>query len=82
MPAVFLVVELMRHGRTPQQACREAVMRIVKRNPKAAKEIQVGFLAIAPQRRSRRLRAAERIQLRGLRCEESRTHCLPAASVY
>ncbi|HET7777682.1 MAG TPA: N(4)-(beta-N-acetylglucosaminyl)-L-asparaginase [Rudaea sp.] len=43
----FLVVELMRHGRTPQQACREAVMRIVKRNPKAAREIQVGFLAIA-----------------------------------
>jgi N4-(beta-N-acetylglucosaminyl)-L-asparaginase len=43
----FLVVELMRHGRTPQQACQEAVMRIVKRNPKAAKEIQVGFLAIA-----------------------------------
>src|SRR3954453_3248776 len=42
----FLVVELMRHGRTPQQACREAVMRIVRRNPKAAKEIQVGFLAI------------------------------------
>jgi N4-(beta-N-acetylglucosaminyl)-L-asparaginase len=42
----FLVVELMRHGRTPQQACREAVMRIVKRNPKTAKEIQVGFLAI------------------------------------
>jgi len=43
----FLVVELMRHGRTPQQACREAVMRIVKRNPKSAREIQVGFLAIA-----------------------------------
>jgi N4-(beta-N-acetylglucosaminyl)-L-asparaginase len=43
----FLVVELMRHGRTPQQACHEAVMRIVKRNPKSAKEIQVGFLAIA-----------------------------------
>jgi len=42
----FLVVELMRHGRTPQQACREAVMRIVKRNPKTAREIQVGFLAI------------------------------------
>ena len=43
----FLVVELMRNGRTPQQACREAVMRIVKRNPKAAKDIQVGFLAIS-----------------------------------
>lgn len=42
----FLVVELMRHGRTPQQACREAVMRIVRRNPTAAREIQVGFLAI------------------------------------
>jgi N4-(beta-N-acetylglucosaminyl)-L-asparaginase len=42
----FLVVELMRHGRTPQQACREAVMRIAQRNPAAAKEIQVGFLAM------------------------------------
>ena len=42
----FLVVELMRNGRTPQHACREAVMRIAKRNPKQAKEIQVGFLAM------------------------------------
>lgn len=42
----FLVVELMRHGRTPQQACREAVQRIARRRPKAAKEIQVGFLAM------------------------------------
>jgi N4-(beta-N-acetylglucosaminyl)-L-asparaginase len=42
----FLVVELMRNGRTPRQACHEAVMRIVKRKPKAAKDIQVGFLAM------------------------------------
>jgi N4-(beta-N-acetylglucosaminyl)-L-asparaginase len=42
----FLVVELMRQGRTPQEACREAVLRIARRKPKAAKEIQVGFLAM------------------------------------
>jgi N4-(beta-N-acetylglucosaminyl)-L-asparaginase len=42
----FLVVELMRQGRSPQQACREAVLRIVKRNPAQAREIQVGFLAM------------------------------------
>jgi len=41
-----LVVELMRQGRTPDQACREAVGRIVKNQPKKSKEIQVGFLAI------------------------------------
>jgi N4-(beta-N-acetylglucosaminyl)-L-asparaginase len=42
----FLVVELMRQGRSPQQACREAVLRIVKRNPAQAREIHVGFLAM------------------------------------
>jgi N4-(beta-N-acetylglucosaminyl)-L-asparaginase len=42
----FLVVELMRQGRTPQEACREAVLRIARRKPKTAKEIQVGFLAM------------------------------------
>ena len=42
----FLVVELMRQGRSPQDACREAVMRIVKRRPGASKDLQVGFLAI------------------------------------
>jgi len=42
----FLVVELMRQGRSPQDACREAVTRIVKRKPAVAKDIQVGFLAI------------------------------------
>jgi N4-(beta-N-acetylglucosaminyl)-L-asparaginase len=41
----FLVVELMRQGRSPQAACKEAVARILKKKPDA-KDIQVGFLAI------------------------------------
>lgn len=41
-----LVVELMRHGYTPENACKEAVMRIVRKSPVKSKEIQVGFLAI------------------------------------
>lgn len=41
-----LIVELMRQGRSPQAACREAVDRIIKRNPARAREIQVGFLAL------------------------------------
>jgi N4-(beta-N-acetylglucosaminyl)-L-asparaginase len=42
----FLVVELMRQGYSPEEACKEAVMRIIKKKPATAKEIQVGFLAI------------------------------------
>ncbi|WP_312191523.1 isoaspartyl peptidase/L-asparaginase, partial [Sphingobacterium sp.] len=42
----FLVVELMRQGYSPEDACKEAVMRIVKKKPAIAKEIQVGFLAM------------------------------------
>ncbi|OJY91533.1 MAG: glycosylasparaginase [Sphingobacteriales bacterium 40-81] len=41
-----LVVELMRHGLSPQDACKEAVQRIIKRSPEKAKKIQVGFVAI------------------------------------
>jgi len=43
----FLVVELMRQGRSPQAACEEAVMRIVHRRPEASKTLQVGFLALS-----------------------------------
>ncbi len=47
-----LVVELMRQGKLPQQACEEAVSRIVKltknRN-KNLKDIQVGFIALDKQ---------------------------------
>jgi N4-(beta-N-acetylglucosaminyl)-L-asparaginase len=42
----FLVVELMRQGYPPEEACKEAVMRIIKKKPAKAKEIQVGFLAL------------------------------------
>jgi N4-(beta-N-acetylglucosaminyl)-L-asparaginase len=42
----FLVVELMRQGRSPRQACEEAVRRIVKKRPDGAREMQVGFLAL------------------------------------
>ena len=43
----FLVVELMRQGRTPQQACEEAALRIV--NKQDFKDIQVGFVAVNKQ---------------------------------
>lgn len=42
----FLVVELMRQGFSPEDACKEAVLRIIKKKPEIAKNIQVGFLAI------------------------------------
>jgi N4-(beta-N-acetylglucosaminyl)-L-asparaginase len=41
-----LVVELMRHGATPEMACKEAVIRIVKRGLERSKNIQVGFIAL------------------------------------
>ncbi len=41
------VIEQMRFGRTPEQACREAIRRIVKRDPVKAKEFQVGFVALS-----------------------------------
>lgn len=47
-----LVVELMRQGRTPQEACKEAVERIVKiakHRKKNIKDIQVGFIALNKQ---------------------------------
>jgi N4-(beta-N-acetylglucosaminyl)-L-asparaginase len=42
----FLVVELMRQGLSPEEACKEAVMRIIEKKPETAKNIQVGFLAL------------------------------------
>lgn len=42
-----LVVELMRQGRSPQEACEEAVDRVVKNQRKFIdEEFQVGFLAL------------------------------------
>lgn len=42
----FLVVELMRQGRTPQEACEEAIDRLLKKSPFDNDDMQVGFLAI------------------------------------
>ncbi|HEX5170600.1 MAG TPA: N(4)-(beta-N-acetylglucosaminyl)-L-asparaginase, partial [Cyclobacteriaceae bacterium] len=44
-----LVVELMRQGRTPEEACREAVNRILKKSPEKSRDVQVGFLALNKQ---------------------------------
>src|SRR5688572_6945148 len=41
-----LVVELMRQGNSPEQACKLAVDRILHKNPEKAKSVQVGFLAL------------------------------------
>jgi len=41
-----LVVEFMRQGFSPEQACKKAVERIVQKDPKKAKDNQVGFIAI------------------------------------
>jgi len=41
-----LVVELMRQGLKPEEACKKAVERIINRNPENAKNVQVGFLAL------------------------------------
>lgn len=43
-----LVVELMRQGNSPEEACRLAVERVISKNPDY-KEIQVGFLALNKQ---------------------------------
>lgn len=42
----FLVVELMRQGHAPEEACKKAVERIISRSPEKSKKIQVGFLAL------------------------------------
>jgi N4-(beta-N-acetylglucosaminyl)-L-asparaginase len=40
------VVELMRQGLSPQQACKKAIERIIKIKKEKAKDIQVAFLAL------------------------------------
>ncbi|WP_037317890.1 N(4)-(beta-N-acetylglucosaminyl)-L-asparaginase [Salegentibacter sp. Hel_I_6] len=44
----FLVVELMRQGKTPQEACKIAIERIVEKNPEY-KGFQVALLALNKQ---------------------------------
>jgi N4-(beta-N-acetylglucosaminyl)-L-asparaginase len=41
------VVELMRHGRSPEEACKEAVGRLAKlRGEKEARKLQIGLIAL------------------------------------
>ncbi len=42
----FLVVELMRQGKSPQEACEEAIRRIVSKPNSKYKDFQVGYIAI------------------------------------
>ncbi len=42
----FLVVELMRQGKSPQEACEEAIKRIVAKPDSNYKNFQVGYIAV------------------------------------
>ncbi|KAB7772307.1 N(4)-(beta-N-acetylglucosaminyl)-L-asparaginase [Xanthomonas maliensis] len=42
----FAVVEMMRQGKSPAEACREVVMRLIHRKPELTRTLQVGFLAM------------------------------------
>ena len=44
--AAFLVVELMRQGKTPQQACIGAIRRIVQKSGDRYEDFQVGLIAL------------------------------------
>ncbi len=45
----FLIVELMRQGKSPQEACEEAIGRIVNKPGKDFKDFQVGYIAVNKQ---------------------------------
>ncbi|ARV11575.1 glycosylasparaginase [Gilvibacter sp. SZ-19] len=42
----FLIVELMRQGKSPQEACEEAIRRIVEKPGSNYKDFQVGYIAM------------------------------------
>lgn len=41
----FLIVELMRQGKSPQQACEQAILRIIEKTPNI-QDFQVGYIAV------------------------------------
>lgn len=41
------IVELMRQGRSPQEACEEAIRRVIKKHGEKAKDLSVAFLALS-----------------------------------
>lgn len=42
----FLIVELMRSGMEPEDACKEAMKRIMKKHPDSYSSLQIGFIAL------------------------------------
>ncbi len=40
------IVELMRNGRSPQEACEEAIGRVIRKHGEKAKDLHVAFLAL------------------------------------
>jgi N4-(beta-N-acetylglucosaminyl)-L-asparaginase len=44
-----LVVELMRNGLSPKEACKKAIERIIEKSPNDTKQMQVAFIAINKQ---------------------------------
>ena len=47
MAGSHTVIELMRQGLSPAEACKQAVERIIKRDKEQAKTFQVGFIALS-----------------------------------
>jgi L-asparaginase/N4-(beta-N-acetylglucosaminyl)-L-asparaginase len=45
----FLVVELMRQGATPNEACRSAIERIAAADPRTVEELDINFIALNKQ---------------------------------
>ncbi|MGB2224798.1 MAG: isoaspartyl peptidase/L-asparaginase, partial [Polaribacter sp.] len=45
----FLIVELMRQGKSPQEACEEAIGRIVNKPGKNYEDFQVAYIAVNKQ---------------------------------
>lgn len=43
-----LIIEMMRMGKSPQEACKIAVERVVEIDPTKAKDFQVAYIAISP----------------------------------
>ncbi len=45
----FLVVELMRNGASPDEACRQAIERIAATDPRSVEELDINFIALNKQ---------------------------------
>jgi N4-(beta-N-acetylglucosaminyl)-L-asparaginase len=49
MCGAHTIVELMRQGLSPEEACRKAIERVIKKHGEKAKLFQVGFIALNRQ---------------------------------